>query len=278
MKLGATRVLATCIAALALARGAVAEPELAAAQIIEKNAEARGGLEAWRKIQTLVMQGHVEGGQSPAQFVLTQKRPNKTRFEMVASGHMAVRAFDGTSGWKMLAGPGSAPSVQPYAREELKFAAEEPIIDGVLIDHAAKGITVGLEGMDEVEGHKAYRLHIRLRSGASRHLWVDATSFLELRYDREAPGTPGQAATVSVFYRNYKAFDGLQIPLVIEAGTATGPRNDRLVIDQVALNPPLDDALFIRPAMPQHGQPDPNEQHTNASKLPAHAIPGSLPP
>jgi len=50
------RGLAACCALaglIAAASGADPAPGLTAAQIVEKNAAARGGLEAWRKIQTM---------------------------------------------------------------------------------------------------------------------------------------------------------------------------------------------------------------------------------
>ena len=51
--LAACCALAGLITAAAAASGADPAPGLTAALIVEKNAAARGGLEAWRKIQTM---------------------------------------------------------------------------------------------------------------------------------------------------------------------------------------------------------------------------------
>src|SRR5215831_15734474 len=147
-------VAACCISTLANA-GA---PELTAAQIVEKNAAARGGLEAWRRIQTMVWVGHVESADAPASrrsFILEQKRPNKTRFEITAD-----------------------------TTDELAFANAAQVIDGPLMDYAAKGVVVTLDGVDEVEGRKAYRLNVRLPSGLRQVVWIDAGTFLDIKYDR----------------------------------------------------------------------------------------------
>lgn len=226
------------------------EPGLSAAQIVEKNAAARGGTEAWRKIQTMIWVGHVESANAAVPtlpFVLELKRPNKTRFEITALNQVAVRVYDGTHGWKLRPSRNGKPDLQPYTPDEQKFAHEEQVIDGPLIDYQAKGIAVGLEGVDEIEGHKAYRLNVRLPSGASHRIWVDAETFLDIKYDRETRNAIGQPATISVFYRNYHSVEGLQIPAIIETGVGAPQPTNKLVIEKIALNPPMEDWRFAKP-------------------------------
>src|ERR1700730_13192786 len=57
--------LAACIAMTARARDPSNAPDITAAQIIEKNAAARGGVDAWSKIQTMAWAGHVESPEIP---------------------------------------------------------------------------------------------------------------------------------------------------------------------------------------------------------------------
>ena len=107
-------------------------------------------------------------------FVLEQKRPNKTRFEVTASNQRSVRVFDGTRGWKVIPTHAGRPDLQPYTVRELEFAREAHGIDGPLIDCEAKGTTVALEGIEDVAERKTYRLILRRPSGESHHVWVDA--------------------------------------------------------------------------------------------------------
>ena len=238
---------------LMAAPGPVSGSELTAVQIVEKNVAARGGLEAWRKIQTMVWVGHIESANAPAPrlpFVLEMKRPDKTRFEIRAKNQMSVRAYDGHHGWKLRATGDGKPDLQSYTAEELSFAHDGPGIDGPLMDYQAKGIAITLDGVEEVEGHKAYRLSVTLSSGVSHHVWIDALSFLDIKSDRVSRNAFGMSGTVSVFYRDYRATEGVQIPFTIESGAGTGKATDRMVIDRVALNPPLDDRTFARPGVP----------------------------
>jgi outer membrane lipoprotein-sorting protein len=243
-------VLVGCLTAVVYASEQIPEHNLSADQIVEKNVAARGGLDAWRKIQTMVWVGHVDSANTPAEelpFVLALKRPNKTRFEMTVLNRRAVRTFNGKQGWKLSPSATGSGEARPYTMDELKSAHDEQVIDGLLIDHQAKGVDVTLDGIDKVDGHTAYRLGVKLPSGVTRHVWVDAQSFLDVKYDREARGPRGPV-TVEVKYSDYKDVEGLQIPFTIESGAAAAGKSDKLTIDKVSLNPPLDDAMFARPA------------------------------
>jgi hypothetical protein len=258
MKRIAWLAIAACIAVGEAAAAAApsgersAQPALTVEAIVARNVEARGGLETWRKIDTMVWTGHIDTDKSPAglQFLLEMKRPNKTRFEIKGPNQQTVRAFDGKDGWKLHPAKTGGPEVQPFDAEELKYAQEEEGFDGLLIDADAKGITIALEGAEPVEGHKAYRLRVTSRSGVIRHAWVDVKSFLDVKYDRVMRNKAGQYNTISVYYRDYQRIEGVKLPMTIETSAGNAKNPDRMVIERVALNPPLEDRIFARPHMP----------------------------
>jgi hypothetical protein len=223
-------------------------------QVLARNAAARGGVEAWRKIQTMAWAGRVEtsNAQAPSvPFMLEVERPNKTHFEFVGMNQRMLRVFNGSAGWKLRPPQnGGLPEVLPFSAEEARFAREEQVVDGLLLDHEAKGLALAVEGMDVVDDRAAYRIAVRMPSGETHHVWVDARSYLEVRMDRETRTPSGAHGQVSVFYRNYREFEGLQIPCVIETSRGSGGIADRIVIDRVALNPPLTDREFAKPGMP----------------------------
>lgn len=239
--------------AAAAAAGFVAGPALSqgltAEQFVERNAAARGGAAAWRKIETMTWTGFAEsasrGGRIP--FVLEQKRPDRTRFEITVDSQKSVRVFDGTNGWKMRASAASRPDVQPYTLEELRFARGAPVILGPLMEYAARAEKISIGGLYEVEGRKAHALDLRLASGTSYRVWVDAETFLELRYDREFVNAQGKPVVSSVYFADYREVEGLRMPFTIETGTADGKARDKLVLERVLLNPLQDDRTFAKP-------------------------------
>src|ERR1700756_733294 len=144
--------LAACGAAGAVADKAPKATELTVEQIVEKNVAARGGLEAWHKVETMVWTGHVQtpsGAMAQVPFVLQQKRPNKTRFELNQMGQRTLRVFDGKRGWKARPGPDGQPDVQPFTPQELNFAQGEVVIDSPLFGYQAGRVAVELDGTDQ---------------------------------------------------------------------------------------------------------------------------------
>jgi hypothetical protein len=243
--------LASGLLGMALAQPV--EPSLTAAQLVEKNAKAKGGLEAWQKIRTMAWTGYAVGAgatERKMSFLLEQQRPASTRFEIMAEGQKSVRVFSANDGWKMRASSGGKPELQTYSPDELRFAQGAHVIDGPLMDFVAKGNSVTLVGHDVLEGRGTYLLEVKTPEGDTHRIWLDAETFLELRLDRSFHNSAGKNVLSTVMYRDYRLFEGLQIPVVWETATTNEQSFNRLVIERVALNPPLDANTFVRPAMP----------------------------
>jgi hypothetical protein len=224
--------------------------KLTAVEIAPRNLAARGGPDAWRKVETMVWAGHIESARAPVPsmpFKLEQKRPNSTRLEISAVGDKSVRVFNGVRGWKMSPGHGRQ-EAQPYDPRELKFAQAGHGIDGPLVDFAAKGSTVTLEGVDAVAGRQAYHLNVHLAAGGNEHVWVDTETYLELRYDRMAEGPAGSQRRVSVTYGDWRTVEGVRIPFLIATGGEPGTTPDKMKIETVLLNAPLAASTFENPA------------------------------
>lgn len=252
MKWQIAAALVSCLAAAAAmseAAGTKSPPDVE--QILNKYAAARGGRDAWSKIETMVWSGRIESEHHAAPgttFVMSFKRPSMTRFEISAPSQKTAHIYDGARGWKLRQKHGGDPELQDYNAEELSFARDALGMDGPLMDYKSNGVAATLAGSEPIEGHKAYRLNLTLPSGATRRTWIDADTFLELRYDRQVDPAAGQPDTVSVFYRDYRTYEGgVQIPSLIETVSGNDKTKDQMHIDRVVLNPPLQDELFTKP-------------------------------
>lgn len=225
-------------------------------QIIARHIEARGGAEAWHAIHTMAWTGHIDSGRGGANgvpFLLMFKRPNATHFEIMAQNQKSLRVFDGTAGWKLRPTEQGRPEWQDYSADEVHSALDAGGLDGPLFDYHEKGLSVALRGKATVEGHEAYGLEVVLPSGQKRTDWIDAKSFLELKYDRPVRNPTGQASTVSVYLRDYQKIQGLVLPLTIETGNTAGGPAERMRIEKIALNPEVPDSAFSKPAIaPKH--------------------------
>ena len=260
------------------------QAKLSAAAIVDRNITARGGLQAWRSVHTLTLEGKMGVGgnqrsplpvyspnrklsklpvpERPAEevqlpFVMELKRPGKMRLELKFNGQTAVQVFDGADGWKLRPFL-NRQEVEPYSAEELKIASMQAELDGPLVDYAAKGTQIELKGMEKVEDRDTYKLKMTLKNGQSLHVWIDAQTFLEVKIEGQPRRLDGIYHPVEVYYRDYRPVEGLQIPFVLEtrvlplAPAARGPRDtpvptERIVVEKVLVNPRLEESLFSKP-------------------------------
>ena len=245
--------LAICISLVCANLLAVAQDtprsrvKLSAVDIADKNVAARGGLQAWRAVQTMSLAGKLGAGGNqraalpvpnpgpggagrrssrqtlasrPAEevqlpFVMELQRPRKMRFELQFNGQTAIQVFDGSSGWKLRPFLNRR-VVEPYTTEEMKTASMQADLDGPLVDYAAKGTRVELAGMEKVEDRDTYKLKLTMKDGQAIHVWIDAQTFLEAKIEGQPRRLDGTYHPVEVYFRDYRPVNGLQIPFVLE--------------------------------------------------------------
>lgn len=281
-RISRSAVLPLAVSVSLVLAGCRGPAERAGESIADRNAAARGGLEAWRRVHSLSMSGRLEAGKrrdpvqlatawsrSPAQtraqarralahgrseadgdqvqlpFTIELKRPRKERVEVQFQGRAAVQVFDGAHGWKVRPFLGRH-EVEAFTAEEMRVASQESDLDGLLIDHASKGCRVALVGTEKVEGRDAYKLAVDCRRGVVRHVWVDPQTSLDVMVD----GTrriDGKIRPVWTLLRDYRAEKGLMMPHVLETRFEGAHGSETITVEKVAVNPSLDDSRFARP-------------------------------
>ena len=261
-----------------------APADVTAVQVVQKHIAARGGLQAWQGLQSMAWNGKMDVGfgdsaarsaryvsnssmhsakqqraaiqkaqdQQPAEkqvqvpFVLEMKRPDKSRIELEVAGKTAVQVFDGKNGW-MKRPYLNRDTWEPFSAEQTKSSAGQWDLEGPLVDYAAKGTKVALEGIDPVEGKDAYRLKLTMKSGEVQHVWIDAQSYLDVKVEGIPRRMDGQMRSVLVYHRDFRSVQGLMVPFVLETAVDGYRDTHRMVLEKVGLNPQLDDALFTKP-------------------------------
>src|SRR6266478_8629920 len=266
------KILLACtflVMAVSLAKAAETS-QLTADQVVDKSVTARGGLQAWRAVQTLSMSGKLDAGgneaptlsvqgvrtggvqmpKRPAKqvrlpFRLELKRGRKSRLELDFRDKTAVQVYDGTNGWKLRPFL-NRHEVEPYNPDQLKEASRQDDLDGPLVDYAAKGTKIEMEGVEKVEGKDNYRLKLTFKNGESKKLWVNAQTFLETKIDGSPRRLDGKMHTVEVYYRDYRPVDGLVMPYLTETVTQGVKQTEKIEIEKIAVNPKLEDARFAK--------------------------------
>jgi hypothetical protein len=231
--------------------------------IVRRYVEARGGVAKLRAVESLRFSGTMELPDVSTAFVLELKRPNRMRTEFVVQGQTGVRAFDGQQAWERLPLPGERP--RPMGPEEAAEARAQADVDlSPLVDSAAKGFAIELVGRDRLPGGETWKLVVRGREGAPRTLHLDVRTHLVVQTIdvRSVDGKPVEMVTE---ISDYRPLAGLVFPYRIEVGPRGKPERQRLVIQKVEVNPPLDASRF---AMPGGDDPAPAAKPAAPTVLP----------
>jgi hypothetical protein len=245
---------------------------------------ARGGAQAWKAVQTMQLSGRIEAGrgdnvaraeklihasaradgrgsnaeiaaanadpdsdkQIQLPFTLDLGRAKRMRLEIAFDGKTAVQVFDGKQGWKYRPFL-NRNDVEPFTQEEASTEASRGDLDGLLIDYAARGTKVELEGSDMVDAQPAYRLKVTPRGQAARHVWIDGKTFLDVKIEGFPKRVDGKMRPVYVYQRDFRSVQGVKVPFVMETAVEGYADTHKLLVEKVAVNPALDAAVFSKP-------------------------------
>jgi hypothetical protein len=215
-------------------------------EIVARHVAARGGREALAAVRTLRMTGRATAGPGRQAIVRREiARPGRIRTEFVFQGTTGVYAWDGTAGWRVSPLDGRL-EPEPLTDEDAALAAEQSDVDGPLVDWKAKGHAVELVGKEALAGGPAHRLKVTLKSGAVRHVWLDAATGHVVR-TASTRTLRGHEVALETSFGDYRETGGVAFARSIETGVRDRPRRLRIVVESVEVNPALDEARFRMP-------------------------------
>jgi len=227
------------------ALGAAAASAQTADELIEKNIQARGGVARLAAITSvrIVRTYGTFGGNIPV--TITKKRSGLYRTDQAMPGRPTViRGLDPSGAWESIDGK----VTKRPADQEAELREFDADFDGMLVDYRAKGHAVTLAGREKTGGVDTFKLTVTLKSGAVRHVYLDATTFLE----RKHVGTmtlPSGKVPVVITFADWRDVNGVKFPFAIdEERDSYPPQTFAIYTERVELNPAVDEAFF---AMPQ---------------------------
>jgi hypothetical protein len=217
-----------------------------AEELINKNIEAKGGMDKIKAIKTWRMTGKLIGGGITATAGQENMRPNLVRETFSLQGMTAVQAYDGSTGWQ----------IQPFGgRKDPELMGEDDMrdllidsdFDGPLVDYKEKGNMVEYLGHDVVDGDDALRLKVTLKNGDILYYYLDPDTYLEIRKETQE-FIRGSVRENASDFGSYKPIGGVMFPFSI----ASGPKNDltqwqTVTVEKIEVNVPLDISEFALP-------------------------------
>jgi hypothetical protein len=222
--------------------------DLTVDQLVAKNVEAKGGAAAVHDLQTLRLSGKmlVQEGQIQWSFLQMKKRPDEVRTEASLQGMTQIEAYDGKEGWKVSPFFGRR-DPERMSADDVKALVEDAEMDGPLVDWQAKGNAVEYLGTEDVDGTPAHKLKVTRKNGDVNVVYLDPDHFLEIRMLTQRT-RHGAYEEVETDLGDYEKAGGVFVPTSIEVGSKGAPDKQRIIIDKVEANVPVDDTIFHFPA------------------------------
>jgi outer membrane lipoprotein-sorting protein len=220
-----------------------------AEELVEKNIQAKGGLDKIKSVNTRLTIGKVRGGgrrrSTVAAFRQMNMRPDLVRQNLSMQGMTAVQAYDGSVGWQ----------TQPFrGRKDPELMGEDNLrnlllaadFDGPLVDYAAKGNMIEYLGHTEVDGDDAMRLKVTLKNSDIIYYYLDPDTYLEIRKEIQQ-FIRGSVRERVVDLGSYKQVDGVMYPFSISEGPKDNPGAQAMTIDKIEVNVAFQESDFALP-------------------------------
>ena len=217
-------------------------------ELVNKNIEARGGMEKIKALQSMRVAGkEVAPGGFTVLITQENMRPNLVRTAFSLQGMTGVQAYDGTTGWQIRPFGGKK-DPQLMGEDDMRNLLIDSDFDGPLVDYKAKGNTVEYLGHDTVDGDDALRLKVTLKDGDIIYYYLDPDAYLEIREERQE-FIRGSVHEHASEMGSYKPIAGVMFPFSITAGPKDDPTSwSTITINKIEVNIPLDNSDFALPA------------------------------
>jgi hypothetical protein len=216
-----------------------------AEELINKNLQARGGLEKMKAIKTLRMTGRAQQGSFSAQFSATAMAPNLMRQAITLQGMSQIQAYDGSTGWQINPFAGRK-DAELMGEDDLRELVEEADFYGPLVDYKAKDNRIEYLGHDTVDGDDAYRIKVTLANGDIIYYYLDPDTYLEIRTEK-IQFIRGSVRESFTNLGSYKLVNGVYFPFTIEQGNKQSPDAIKITFDKIEANVPANASDFKMP-------------------------------
>jgi zinc protease len=221
---------------VAPAKSAMVPAGLTAEKVIANFVEATGGEKKAKDVKVLkiMMKTSIQGND----LLMTsyQKTPGKMYQEVTMAGQPLQKlVIDGKSISSMMMG--QAESLTDKQKESKMF--EAAIFKE--LEYPAHKVKVTLKGIENVDGKDNYVVEYLLPLGEKTLDYYDVQTGLKTQFVMFQQTPQGEQA-VPVKYGEYKEYQGLKFPSSFSQ--AMGPMTVKFTVENIELNPKVDDAIF----------------------------------
>ncbi len=222
------------------------QPDAKAVDLLKKVIEAKGGLDALRKVKTVVADADTTFKMEQGTLVSKTKTyvayPEKFRVDANVAGAQVVQVYNAGSAW--IRDPAGIHDVPPEMRDEFGASVRRDTIP-VLIGAAEGKLSLRLLPDEGAEGRVFKVLEISGPQLPAMRMYIDSQNLIA-RQSFSTPGPEGKPVQADEVFSDYRRVDGVQVPFRADVRRGSQVILSR-TLTNVSLNTPVDDALFARP-------------------------------
>jgi zinc protease len=223
-----------------------AQTDARATDLLKAVVDARGGLDALKRVRTVVADAdtvlQMEQGQMSSATKTYVAYPDRFRVDATLGNAQVVQIYNAGMAW--VKDPSGVHDVPAAMREEMAASVRRDTIPMLIA--AAEGRLTARALPDEMRDGRTFRLlEISGAQLAPVTLYVDPQNLIA-RQSFSAAGPDGRPVQAEEAFSDYRPVNGVQVPFKAEVS-----RGGRVILSRllknVALNTTLDDMLFARP-------------------------------
>ena len=216
-----------------------------AEEIIENYLENIGGIDAWKKVESLKMKGKMSMQGMDIPFEMYSKAPNKEYMEMSIMGKNIVEAFDGEKVWRINPFMGNETAHKGTEAENLEKQKDE--FESKFINYEEKGHAIELLGEEEIEGTNCFIIKMTEKDGSESKMYMDTEAYVPIMISTvivEEGDMKGKES--KTYFSDYQEIDGVYMAFHTET-KIDGQTVMKMIVDEVELNADVDDSKFEMP-------------------------------
>jgi len=216
-------------------------------EVIQKYAANLGGLEAFNKIKTAKFTGifSTQGNDLPITTQMINGKASRTDVNVEMMNTKVISVYNNGKGWKQNPFAGATTPTE-VTGAELNDLKPQSMLSSALMDYKARGHQVELQGQEDVEGNKAFKIKLTNKDdGKVTTYYIKAADYSMIKSvsDRDIQG---QTVAVETWYSDIKEINGIKF-FMTRIQKMNGEEFQSTKYENIELNVTIDEKIFDMP-------------------------------
>lgn len=211
-------------------------------EVVQKYTSAMGGLDAFKKVQSAKITAtvSVQGLDLPATIQIINGKAMRTDVE--AMGQAVVNVYKDGKAWAINPFNGMETATDVEGTELMNLKAQASLASN-LMDYKAQGHTAELQGQEDVEGIKTWKIKLTAKEDSRITYYYISVADNMIVKSTGTRNVQGEDVEVETWYSDTKEFAGLKFNMV-RTQKISGQVIQTITYTNVELNVQVEEKIF----------------------------------